>query len=169
MVSPRGQSHGKRGATGQRLLMRAARQDDLSAVCALEQKCFTMHRLSKRQLRYLCGRETVIFHVASVGGKIVGEAIGLMRRHGKRLSGRIYSLAVDPEYRGRSIGLRLLGRIMRGFHALGVGRVYLEVDRDNEPAIQLYRRHGFCGMEELPDYYGPGGHALRMRRQGQVR
>jgi ribosomal-protein-alanine N-acetyltransferase len=85
------------------------------------------------------------------------------------LSGRIYTLAVDPEYWGRSIGLRLLGRIMRDFHAMRVGRVYLEVDRDNEPAIQLYRRHGFCGMEELPDYYGPGGHGLRMLRQGKVR
>ena len=169
MLSARGQSHGKRGATRQRLLMRAARQGDLPAVCALEQKCFTMYRLSKRQLAYLQRSPSALFYVATVGGKIVGEAIGLMRRHGKRLPGRIYSLAVDPEYRGRRIALRLLGRIMRDFHALRVGRVYLEVDRDNEPAIQLYRRHGFRGMQELPDYYGPGGHGLRMRRQGIVR
>lgn len=47
-----------------------------------------------------------------------------------------------PEVRNRGIGLRLLARLDDEARALGLNRLYLEVEHHN-PAIRLYRRAGY--------------------------
>jgi ribosomal protein S18 acetylase RimI-like enzyme len=139
---------------------------------ALEQKCFTdAYPLSRRQLRHLQRSRSAIFVVAAreaaEGSTIVGEGIALLRRHpgrdgGQRLSGRIYTLAVDPSERGKGTGRRLLEVLLDELRQRGVGRVFLEVAEDNGPAIALYDCYGFVDIGKLPDYYAPSRHARHM-------
>ena len=156
----------------QPVTFRSAELADLPAAMALEQKCFTdAYPLSRRQLRHLQRSRSAIFVVAAreaaEGSTIVGEGIALLRRHpgrdgGQRLSGRIYTLAVDPSERGKGTGRRLLEVLLDELRQRGVGRVFLEVAEDNGPAIALYDCYGFVDIGKLPDYYAPSRHARHM-------
>lgn len=142
--------------------VRAARRDDLEAALVLEQRCFSAHCLTKRQLGYLQRRPSAVFMVAEEAGKLIGQGISLVRTHRKGQTGRIYSLSVSEEARGKKIGLRLLRSMMSKLADRGVKRVYLEVEETNGRAIRLYERNGFTRVGRLDDYYGDGKHGLHM-------
>ncbi|HEY7119910.1 MAG TPA: GNAT family N-acetyltransferase [Tepidisphaeraceae bacterium] len=145
------------------ILIRPARREDLPAICTLEEGCFSTYNLSRRQLQYLQQRQTAVFLVAErEGGRIVGEGIALIRHHKNTVSGRAYSLAVDPAERGRGIGERLMREMVEQLRLRGVRRVYLEVEAANAAAVHLYERLGFRGIGVLPDYYGPGKDGVHM-------
>ena len=138
--------------------------DDTPAILALENSCFDdeHERFNSRQVRRLIASAGAVVMVARAGGRIVGWAAGLARRHATCSSGRIYALAVDGESRGMQIGRRLMEQIIGRLRSRGAGRLYLEVRSDNHAAIALYRKLGFVDFRFLPDYYRPGLHALRM-------
>jgi ribosomal protein S18 acetylase RimI-like enzyme len=143
-------------------IVRRARKTDVPAALALEQACFTAHRLTRRQLQYLQDRPSAIFLVADSAGSIAGQIIGLIRHHPRGLSGRIYSLAVAPDHRRRKLGLKLLRALVEELASRGVRRIYLEVEQDNVPAIALYAREGFRPIGSLPDYYAAGSDGTHM-------
>lgn len=60
--------------------------------------------------------------------------------------------AVDPAFRGRSIGRRMLERFAGKAAARGAKRLLLEMRRGN-PAERLYLRFGFVSIGERPNYY----------------
>ncbi len=143
-------------------VVRSARVEDVERAVALEQSCFSTYCLSKRQIQYLRSSPTAVFLVAEDGGRIVGQGIGLVKHHRNGVSGRLYSLAVSPESRGRKIGQRLLSRMIDQLSARGARRIYLEVEKSNETAIRLYEKSGFHGIGVLPDYYGQGRDGVHM-------
>jgi ribosomal protein S18 acetylase RimI-like enzyme len=146
-------------------IIRPATRNDVLATLALENSCFSSDvRLKKRQLRYLQQRSSAVFLVAEEQGNVIGEGIALVRQQRRSRSGRIYSLAVDPRYRGRQTGRRLLLAMIEQLAARGVKRVYLEVEQGNIEAIALYQRNGFRSIGVLPDYYAPGRDAMHMMR-----
>jgi hypothetical protein len=145
--------------------IRLATRDDLGAAMELEKNCFSSYSLNKRQLVYLQQRSSAVFLVAEQNGAVIGQGIALIRQHKRGLSGRIYSLAVNPNVRGQGIGLSLLQRMIDELSARGVRRIYLEVEEHNAPAISLYRRCEFRKIGVLPDYYGAGKSALHFMRE----
>ncbi len=85
-----------------------------------------------------------------------------MRHHKQSVSGRVYSLAVDPASRGQRIGERLMREIVAQLRCRAVRRIYLEVEATNASAINLYQRLGFGSIGTLPDYYGDGKPGVHM-------
>ncbi|MET0181053.1 MAG: GNAT family N-acetyltransferase [Novosphingobium sp.] len=61
-------------------------------------------------------------------------------------------LAVDPAFRGRGLGARLLERFVAAAAARGARRLFLEMRRGN-PADALYEAHGFRAIGVRPGYY----------------
>lgn len=57
--------------------------------------------------------------------------------------GWVSLLYLRGEYRGRGLGIQLLGRAMMRFSALGRRSVRLHVAADNAPALRFYEKHGF--------------------------
>ena len=53
------------------------------------------------------------------------------------------TIAVDPEARGRGVGLALLRSLVERARASGHESLSLSVEADNEVAVRLYRRAGF--------------------------
>jgi len=145
--------------------VRPAIKDDLAAAVELEKLCFSGYPLNKRQLQYLQQRRSAVFLVAEQTGTVVGEGIALVRQHQRALSGRIYSLAVQPAHRGRSIGQKLLQAMVAELYTRGVRKIYLEVEAHNTAAIRLYEHNGFTHIGVLPDYFGPGIHARHMMHE----
>jgi len=143
--------------------IRLAVKDDLTATVDLEKACFSSDlSLKKRQLQYLQQRKSAVFLVAEDGGKVIGEGIALVRQHKGRTSGRIYSLAVNENHRGKQIGRRLLSAMVEELTLRGVKRVYLEVEQSNTKAVNLYERNGFRSIGKLPNYYGAGCDGVHM-------
>jgi ribosomal-protein-alanine acetyltransferase len=74
----------------------------------------------------------------------------------------VLSIAVRQEFRARSIGRALLERAFSALRDKGARKVFLEVKRDNAPAIALYRRLGFSVLNTRRAYYADGSDALEM-------
>ncbi len=51
---------------------------------------------------------------------------------------------VGPEFRRRGLGRRAMEFVEEKARALNVNALRLEVDRDNDPAVELYRRTGYA-------------------------
>lgn len=137
----------------------------LQAIVELEARSFTpTDRFARATWRHLLGparvRGSSLTLVAFSGGRVVGALNALMRRDGH--TARLYSLAVDPQERGRGIAGKLVcaltDRLPPAFTALS-----LEVRRDNVAALALYDRLGFTVQEDLPGYYPDGGDGVRLR------
>jgi [ribosomal protein S18]-alanine N-acetyltransferase len=66
---------------------------------------------------------------------------------------QINNIAVHPEFRGRSLGDRLLAHILETVKAQGARVVALEVRPSNTSAISLYRKYGFTVVGKRRGYY----------------
>lgn len=103
-----------------------------------------------------------LFLVAREGRRVVGYAVGLIR---KGRVGHVVSIAVVPEYRRRGIGERLLKELLRKFEERGCERARLEVGVTNEAAIKLYRKLGFKIVRKIERYYRDGEDCYVMYRE----
>ena len=142
--------------------VRRAEPADLGALVALEET-FPSDRLEREALRRFLGRGSADVFVAEAGARIVGDAIVLYRRGFQ--GARLYSLAVDPDARGRGVAGRLLDAVEAAAVARGCVVLRLEVREDNEPARALYLKHGYEPAGRTADYYQDGSAALRMRKR----
>ena len=151
-----------RRGSNKRVRIRLARETDLDRALEMEHEGFAFYPLGRRQLRYHIANPNAVFLVAELGGEVVGDAIGLVRSHGKQMSGRVYSLAVDGAHRGRGIGGKLFAKVVKELETRGAGRVFLEVAEKNRGAVRIYQRFGFRNVGRLKDYYARGQHAIHM-------
>lgn len=72
-------------------------------------------------------------------GKTIGVGLGVLENHFLGL----FDLVVDPEYRNRGLGARLVNSLLNWGQSQGARTVYLQVLTDNLPAIRLYHKLGF--------------------------
>ena len=157
-------SRGSRGRpAGSKLItLRVAEPGDLDRALEMELEGFAFYPLGRRQLRYHLKNRNAVFLVAELGGEVVGDAIGLVRRHGAGVSGRVYSLVVDGRQRKMGIGGRLFAAVVKELEERGARRIFLEVAEKNREAIRIYERFGFRAVGRLKDYYARGEHAIHM-------
>lgn len=144
-----------------RLRLRDARPADLPGLLALEAG-FPGDRLSSRQYRYHLGNPRARLRVLVVGGEVVGSSLTLFRAGSTRA--RLYSIAVDPAWRGRGLGTRLLADAEAGARARGCRYLRLEVRADNAAAITLYEEAGYRRIGRIARYYEDGAGAWRYER-----
>lgn len=146
--------------------VRRATIEDAGAISLVENTAFADERdcFSSNQIRRLIRNPRARVGVAEVDGVIRGWCVVLIRTHLRWRSGRVYSVAVQPEFAGRGLGRALLNWSLRSLADDGVERIYLEVRSANESAIHLYVSEGFEPIAELPNYYAEGINGIRMRR-----
>ncbi|MBV9251358.1 MAG: GNAT family N-acetyltransferase [Acetobacteraceae bacterium] len=81
--------------------------------------------------------------VAVLDGKIVGR-VGLHRLPGRQSHVGEIGIGVHNDWRGQGVGTALLkAAVDMADRWLGLRRLQLSVDTENEAAIRLYRRFGF--------------------------
>nr|WP_297428671.1 ribosomal protein S18-alanine N-acetyltransferase [uncultured Actinotalea sp.] len=68
---------------------------------------------------------------------------------------QVMTIGVDPAAQRRGLGSALLAALVQRARDLGAEAVLLEVRVDNEPALALYRRHGFELLGRRRRYYQP--------------
>lgn len=127
--------------------MRPMREEDLSAVIAIERSAYEFPWtpgifLDCLRAGYPCwllarGAEILGYSVLSVGAE---EA-------------HLLNLCVAPAYQGQGHGGRLLARMLDLARWHAARRVYLEVRPSNPVAVGLYHRTGFNEIGTRTDYY----------------
>jgi ribosomal protein S18 acetylase RimI-like enzyme len=75
----------------------------------------------------------------------IGSLVGLVAAYFDAVAHTAYitTVSVDPQYRKRGLASRLLVQCVASAQERGCTHVLLEVDRDNGPAIDLYKEVGF--------------------------
>lgn len=63
--------------------------------------------------------------------------------------GHIISIAIDPQFRRRGIGRKLVSEVLKK-----AGKAYVEVRESNKEAIKFYKRLGFEKVDRVSNYYG---------------
>ncbi|HZT67290.1 MAG TPA: ribosomal protein S18-alanine N-acetyltransferase [Acidimicrobiales bacterium] len=94
-------------------------------------------------------RGTRAYHVAKIGGDVVGYAgvmVGTEDAH-------VTTIAVDPEHHRRKIGTRLMLNLARVALERGARNLTLEVRVGNTGAQALYHRFGFSPAGIRKNYY----------------
>lgn len=104
-------------------------------------------------------RARAVTLVAEESGTVHGYLIILFSRASAHA--RIYSIAVDPRFRGRNIGQKLLESAELETLKRACISLRLEVRSDNSQAIRLYRKIGYRQFGSIADYYAD--HALAYR------
>ncbi|MGI9226137.1 MAG: GNAT family N-acetyltransferase, partial [Candidatus Nanopelagicaceae bacterium] len=111
----------------------------------------------------LFGANPVAFcHVAEVDGKVVGIAIWFLNYSTWLGKAGLYleDLFVNPEYRGKGLGLELMKTLAKLCVERGYERFQWWVLDWNEPSINFYKAIGAEAMDEWT-VYRLSGNALR--------
>ncbi|HEY8395030.1 MAG TPA: ribosomal protein S18-alanine N-acetyltransferase [Thermaerobacter sp.] len=126
---------------------------DVPLVLAIERRSFPTPWSERAFVSELRDNLYADYIVARFEGRLVGYAgmwCILDEAH-------VTTIAVDPDFRGRGIGDRLLTALEERALRQGCRRMTLEVRVSNHVAQRLYKRHGFraCGLR--PGYYTDNG------------
>jgi len=145
-------------------VLRACHYGDLDQVLAVERVAFPDRPYTRLDFDSILLRAGEGFMVACQDGSVVGYVIA-MEKGG---DGLIQSIAVPPEFRMRRIGEALMTAALNHL-AKKYGRVYLQVDANNESAISLYRKLSFRETgNRIKGYYPNGNDAIEMVRDRTV-
>lgn len=146
-----------------RVAVRAAKMTDLPVIESIEARSFNADRFSRATLKRLIAGKTAAVLVAAVDNRAVGY-VALLFRKGTRVA-RLYSLAVEPEARGKGVAPALIDAASRAARRRGSDRLRLEVRASNAKALSLYQRSGFTFLERSPGYYHDGEDAIRHEKR----
>ncbi len=108
---------------------------------------------------------------ASLRGRVIGSAQLVRFSRGTPFSRYqwLFSMRVNPLFRGGGIGRRLTEMIMEQASRSGEGSLCLVVSTDNRRAIELYESIGFTSVElsglgkDIGDRIGPGSTVMIIR------
>jgi len=117
-------------------------------------------RRGLEQCRAVCGRADLRLLVAHEGGVLCGFV--LLHPRGVAGSPYIASIAVDPQWRGKGVGSRMLEHV----EGLSASRwIFLCVSSFNAAARRLYERHGYRQVGEFADYVIDGASEILMQKR----
>jgi len=136
--------------------LRPMAMQDVPAVAELEELCFPPSQHSGECWGASVYRSELFasdrsWWVAWQNDQLVGFAGGWL------IDGdmHILKMAVHPDCRRRGLGSTLLKRLLEDAFALNATSASLEVRISNQPAIALYKNHGFKEAGVRPGYYSP--------------
>ena len=121
---------------------------DIAGLIEIEKASFA-HPWSEENFEAELEKGSSVFLVAKYGEKAVGY-IGFDTVLDE---GYTYNVAVLPEYRRQGIADLLLSAALDMCRELKLAFLSLEVRETNEPAISLYKKHGFETVGKRRDFY----------------
>ena len=129
--------------------LKKAEIDDAVEMKALEKKCFD--ETIRENFDFVLSNEFYKYFVVKNNlGKIIAYG-GISISYEQ---GDILSICVSPEYRKQGLAKALMKQMLDEAKANSVETLFLEVEEDNIPAINLYLKYGFEKVSERKNYYG---------------
>lgn len=137
---------------GEQLAIVPMTRGDLDRVIAIERQCFPTAWSRESYERELLNANARYLE-ARVGELVVGYA-GMWVIPPEA---HITTIAVEPRYRRRGIGERLLVALLEAAEDMAASRVTLEVRESNSVARTLYEKYGFEAVAYMRGYYPDTG------------
>jgi len=129
-----------------------ANADEIDAIVEIEKKCFPGKvAYSKYQLEYLILNVNSDCLVEKEDGVIRAFLIVTYRQ--RSLICNIETIDVDPSFKNRGIGLKLLKAAEVEMKRRGMRWSQLEVSEGNEAALKVYKNAGYEFKKRLEGYY----------------
>ena len=138
--------------------LRHAEIGDLDALTLLEKRCFDYDVMSRRNFRRQLVNKHNIIVVAEMAEGVIGYVLVFLRK--RSTCARLYSLAVDPEWRGQGISRLLLDKAEATLKTMDKAALRLEVAEDNVSAQSLYITSGYRQTRIRSNYYDNGKAAI---------
>ncbi|MFH0726194.1 MAG: GNAT family N-acetyltransferase [Pseudomonadota bacterium] len=138
----------------QDLMIRNATHQDIPALVSLLEALFAIEDDfcvdPEKQYRGVlmmldgCGKHRCI-QVAEMGGRVIGmgSVQSVISTAEGGIVGMVEDVVIQPEWRGKGVGSRLLRSIEAWADQRGLLRLQLLADKKNFPALQFYRDHGW--------------------------
>lgn len=140
-------------------VLRVMDRADLPRVMEIERASFTTP-WTRATFLGLLDRPDSYLVVAEIEGRVVAYAVFWQVLDQAELG----DIAVDPEWRRRGVGARVLEHVLDRAAEQGVRELYLEVRESNRTAQRLYERYGFRIVGRRRNYYsGPREDARVLR------
>jgi len=139
------------------------RTADLDAVQRIERASFSTPWPSYAYRQEIENNRLAHYIVAREGDEVVGDGIvgdqvvGFAGMWMMVDQAHITTFAVDPAWRRKGIGARMVLALLRMGETLGARQATLEVRLSNLPARRLYERFGFRPVGVRPRYYTDNG------------
>ena len=141
---------------------RAATVLDLPILVSMDREYFPYTAWPIEQFRAEISGKTRNFLIAEEAGSIIGYAGAFLPNAGGE--GDIMTVAVDPNYRRKGIATHFISELEKWAKSRGAESMMLEVDVENESAINLYSKLGYEKLNIRKNYYGYGKDAQIMKR-----
>ena len=139
------------------MIIRKFNPNDLKRVFEIENMSFNQsYGIDMFQQLYDMG---VGFLVAEEDGYVIGYVIFWIKYENQ---GHIISIAVDKNYRRQKAGTQLLVKAISILSLLRIDAIYLEVNENNEGAVEFYKTFNFKIDRVVPGYYEDGNGAIIM-------
>lgn len=141
-----------RRETAVSVVIREMELPDLDPVFALGQKLFTAEKWptlyrswDEYEVVHLFGTDGEYCLVAEANGKVIGFALGtLMEKYRSPWRyGWLLWLGVDPRWKRRGIGTRLVRRLTEIFIDKNARMILVDTDAENRDALAFFRGEGF--------------------------
>ncbi|HJX04500.1 MAG TPA: N-acetyltransferase [Thermoplasmata archaeon] len=145
------------------MIIRRATEKDLPALLVIEDRCFGNERFNRDVLHAYVSRQDSFTVIALEGQRPQGSAMCTMPQ--RSMVGRIASIAVLEDKRRSGIGSLLLAECERVLKTEGRKYAMLEVEVSNEPAIALYKGHGYKITGLIEQYYSRDRDAYVMEKR----
>ena len=131
-------------------VIRPLRPDKAEACARLHAKDFA-HPWSAEEVAALIASASTLAAAAldPANGRLRGFVLARMAAD----EAEILTIAVEAASRGRGVGRALIGEAVRQAANAGAKAMFLEVGKDNAPALALYERFGFAKVGERAGYY----------------
>ena len=140
---------------GSGITIETATWRDIKDLHQLEKVCFQLDAWPLLDILGVLTIPQLIRYKAADEEKLVGFIAVDLRR--SQQTAWIATLAVLPDYRKSGIGSTLI-QICE--EEVNLPRIRLSVRQSNQPAIQLYQKHGYQQIEIWKKYYKGGDNAL---------
>ena len=139
------------------MLVRKFKPNDLKRVYEIENMSFNQsYGINMFQQLYEMG---IGFFFFFEEGYVIGYVMFWIKYENQ---GHIISIAVDKNYRRLKAGTQLLVRAISILSLLNLDTVYLEVNENNDGAVEFYKTFNFKIDRRVPGYYENGDGALVM-------
>lgn len=129
-------------------MIRLINQEDLICITQLEQVCFS-DPWSLQLIQQGVGSRLEVWFILEEQGKIIGYS-SFRTIAGE---GEIQRIAIDPDFRGRGLGKKLMDAMAAFARKQRVTEVSLEVRSGNAAALNLYKCCGFREEAVRKAYY----------------
>ena len=144
---------------------RRATIEDLQSLHSMEILVFPKeqyHTTPRRQYRYILTKANAEIWVAEQDKIVIGAVVIFFRKNS--FFGRLYSLAVHPDYRNLSIGKNLFLKAEKVIKSKNLIGLILEARADNKQLSSFYKKLGCVQVRTIDNYYPDTCEALKFKK-----